>query len=303
MEPLDLRHSSLAARIYQVVRTAIIRGEFAPGSLHSVHEIADRLQVSRTPVREALLKLEEQGMVRFERNRGARVLETTVHDLEEIFSLRLLLEVPAAFRAAKRATPVDLRKLRHVLDNVQNAYKTSSPNVREHLEPDARFHCDIALISGSRRLAGILTNLFDQQMIAGGTSGGFTRDMAEISKDHERIYERIADGDATGAAAAMRDHLAVSSRALIAKETGDAEAGSGFELVYAESVSLLVELLAGKQAAPLSAERPIPTDTGRMSLDEQRGSAQPKDCPARPHRLKGGAPNTSKVARGASGRL
>ena len=151
MKSTDLHQKSLATRIFEIVRNAIVVGEFAPGSLHSVQEIAAKLNVSRTPVREAMLKLEELGMISFERNRGARILETTVHDLEEIFSLRVLLEVPAAYRAAMRITPPELRKLRQSLDEVQEAYKSTSTNVRAHLEPDARFHRGIALISGSRQ--------------------------------------------------------------------------------------------------------------------------------------------------------
>ena len=238
MDQSQIRHESLATKVFDIVRSAIIVGEFAPGSLHSVQEIAEKLKISRTPVREALLKLEEQGMVSFERNRGARILETTVHDLEEIFSLRVLLEVPSTYRAAKRATPADIKKLRQTLDDVENAYRTTSTNVRAHLEPDARFHRAIALISGSRRLAGILDNLFDQQMIANGTSGGFTRGMAEISQDHQRIFDAIAAHDPEGAAVAMRDHLLVSSRALVAKEIGSADAGNAFELLFPDILAM-----------------------------------------------------------------
>ena len=238
MDQSQIRHESLATKVFDIVRSAIIVGEFAPGSLHSVQEIAEKLKISRTPVREALLKLEELGMVSFERNRGARILETTVHDLEEIFSLRVLLEVPSTYRAAKRATPADIKKLRQTLDDVENAYRTTSTNVRAHLEPDARFHRAIALISGSRRLAGILDNLFDQQMIANGTSGGFTRGMAEISQDHQRIFDAIAAHDPEGAAVAMRDHLLVSSRALVAKEIGSADAGSAFELLFPDILAM-----------------------------------------------------------------
>jgi len=241
MKSTDLHQKSLATRVFEIVRNAIVVGEFAPGSLHSVQEIAEKLNVSRTPVREAMLKLEELGMISFERNRGARILETTVHDLEEIFSLRVLLEVPAAYRAAMRITPPELRKLRQSLDEVEEAYKSTSTNVRAHLEPDARFHRTIALISGSRRLAGILDNLFDQQMIAGGTSGGFTREMDSIYRDHERIYEEIAANNPTGAAAAMRDHLVTSVRALVVKETGDAEAGTVFGPLYVDVLSLNTE--------------------------------------------------------------
>ena len=77
--------------------------------------LAERFGVSRTPVREALLLLERQGVVRFERNRGVRVLETSVHDLEEVFTLRLLLEVPATYRACGLLTAEDLDALEREL--------------------------------------------------------------------------------------------------------------------------------------------------------------------------------------------
>src|SRR5688572_23283914 len=67
-----------------VLRASIISGELVSGSLHSVASLADTLGVSRTPVREALIELAARGMVRFERNRGVRILQTSIHDLEEI---------------------------------------------------------------------------------------------------------------------------------------------------------------------------------------------------------------------------
>jgi len=94
--------ASVNARVLSALRAAVITGELAPGSLYSVQTLADQLGVSRTPVREALIKLAQQGMVRFERNRGVRVLLTSLHDLEEVFALRLLLEPPAVRRAVTR---------------------------------------------------------------------------------------------------------------------------------------------------------------------------------------------------------
>ncbi len=238
MQKAELRQKTIATGVFEIVRNAIILGEFAPGSLHSVQEIAAKLNVSRTPVREALLKLEEQGMVAFERNRGARILKTTVHDLEEIFSLRVLLEVPAAFRAARIAKPGDVRLLAQALDEVATAYRTEPGNARAHLEPDARFHHCVALIAGSRRLANMLDALFDQQMVARGTSVGVTRSAAEISHDHQRIFDAIAAGDPPAAAQAMRHHLVTTSRALVAKETGDLDAVAHVPLLFPDVLDL-----------------------------------------------------------------
>jgi DNA-binding GntR family transcriptional regulator len=210
---------TLADKVYEAVRTAIMVGDLAPGSLHSVQMLSSRLKVSRTPVREALLKLADQGMVRFERNRGARILQTTVRDLEEIFSLRLLLEVPATYRAAERIGQHELRQLSSLLENFHKAIH--SLNTREHLELDASFHRIILRASGNRRLADFIDGLRDLQMVRGFLVAPKARDLNEICADHERIYQRILDHDPTGAAIAMRDHLSLSSRLLIAEEGGD----------------------------------------------------------------------------------
>ena len=97
-EPLAAPQT-LATHTRQAVLAAIADGRLEPGGRYSVAQLAEQLGVSRTPVREALLVLEREGRVRFERNRGVRVLETTAADVAEVFELRLLLEVPAAARA------------------------------------------------------------------------------------------------------------------------------------------------------------------------------------------------------------
>jgi DNA-binding GntR family transcriptional regulator len=106
--------ASVNTRVLSSLRAAVITGELAPGSLYSVQTLADQLGVSRTPVREALIKLAQQGMVRFERNRGVRVLLTSLHDLEEVFALRLLLEPPAVQRAVTRLDAAHRRELRGI---------------------------------------------------------------------------------------------------------------------------------------------------------------------------------------------
>ena len=73
--------ASITDRVRDSIREAIIDGRLAPGSLHSVQSLASSFAVSRTPVREALIDLEGRGMVEFERNRGVRILQTSIHDL------------------------------------------------------------------------------------------------------------------------------------------------------------------------------------------------------------------------------
>ena len=115
LESLSGDRATLTSRALEALRAAIVDGRLEAGERYSVAQLAERFGVSRTPVREALLVLERQGVVRFERNRGVRVLETTAHDLEEVFALRLLLEVPATRRACALLTRDDLAALEREL--------------------------------------------------------------------------------------------------------------------------------------------------------------------------------------------
>ena len=220
MQVIPGRAESLTSQVHRALSQAIIVGELAPGSLYSVAKLADRLQVSRSPVREALISLADQGMVAFERNRGVRVLQTTAHDLEEVFSLRLLLEVPATFRAAQIITPDDIERLGEALGTV-DAF-TGAETMLEHQEMDSGFHRVILEAAGNSRLAGIVDTLWSHQKMRGLTSAGRSRKLADIHREHQAVFDRIQAGDPNGAARAMREHLGRSASLLLTQETEDA---------------------------------------------------------------------------------
>lgn len=210
---------SLTSRVYESIRTSIILGELVPGSLHSVQSLADTLEVSRTPVREALIKLASQGMVRFERNRGIRVLQTTIHDLEEIFSLRALLEVPATYRATNQFTDAGLRALRREFSAMEKA--AAAGDEQKMMQHDRRFHCVILEMSGNRRLAHYVDRLRDLVLVRGVSTAGTSRSLEDIVREHEGILERIEARDAAGAAGAMESHVLHTAQLLISQEGGE----------------------------------------------------------------------------------
>jgi DNA-binding GntR family transcriptional regulator len=119
----DAGQVSLTDRVYEELMRAIRAGELQPGTMHSVVEISGRLGVSRTPVREALLRMASNGMVRFERSRGVRILEVSTRDIEEIYSLRMMLEVPSAYRAAELLTDELLAPIEDAFGRMQDATK------------------------------------------------------------------------------------------------------------------------------------------------------------------------------------
>jgi DNA-binding GntR family transcriptional regulator len=216
LTPLDPRQSR-ARELVDVLRTAIIRGELVPGSIHSVASLASALGVSRTPVREALIELASRGMVRFERNRGVRILQNSVHDIEEIFDIRLLLEVPAVRRAVER---VDRRELRALEAECNGMARAAEAGDEEALwRHDRAFHHRLLTLSGNRRLADYVDSLRDMVLLRGVTTAGRSRSLEDIVQEHRRILEAVAAGDTEGAAAAMEAHLRRTAELLIAQES------------------------------------------------------------------------------------
>lgn len=253
MKPITERRESLAERVYEQIRNAIIMGELAPDSKHSVSELASVLQVSRTPVREALLKLADQGMVRFHRNVGVVVLPTTIHDLEEVFSVRLLLEVPATFRAVSLMTAADIRELRRALDDLKETASAANPLTREYLERDARFHRIILRASGNRRLTSFVDSLRDIQMVRGATTIGKTQDPMSVWSEHEAIFQRVKARDPLGAARMMAQHIAGTAKLLLGQEMGADTSDSGLGLPWTQIFELFV--LEQSRESSLSADR------------------------------------------------
>ncbi len=201
LEPLAAPRT-LAAHARQAVLAAIADGRMAAGGRYSVAQLAEQLGISRTPVREALLVLEREGRVRFERNRGVRVIETTAADVAEVFELRLLLEVPAAVKARGI---VDADALAAELDAM--GARARAGDEAGFMDHDERFHELILLAAGNRRLAAIVAGLRDTVRGRGASTVGRSRGLEEIQAEHGAILDALRSGDADRAGAAMRYHL------------------------------------------------------------------------------------------------
>lgn len=226
------RTRSLHDRLLDELRSAIVSGELAPGSLHSVKDLSEALGVSRTPVREALLALEAQSMVRFERNVGVRIQETTLHDLGEVFQLRLLLEVPATRHATSRMTSKQLAEVRAALDGMHDAVATG--DVDAMWEKDRLFHRLILEGTGNERLAEYVEGLRDTVLKKGTHTAGRSRSPKEIVAEHDAIMNPMEGRNARAAAAAMYQHIRHTAELLIAQESGDPSAGHDIDLDWTD---------------------------------------------------------------------
>jgi DNA-binding GntR family transcriptional regulator len=204
----------LQAQARAEIKSAIIEGRLEAGSLTSVRALAELLGMSRTPVREALVDLANDGLVQFERNRGVRVQATQIHDIEEIFDLRLMLEVPAVRRAVPRCTRVEIETLEREL----RAMQVHLDNETAFMSHDRAFHDVLLQTLGNARLVQFVDGLRDQTQIRGFSTVGRSRPLREIVTEHRRILRAVKQGDAEAAAEAMKKHIERTFQLLRSQE-------------------------------------------------------------------------------------
>jgi DNA-binding GntR family transcriptional regulator len=214
------RASSLRERAAVAIRAGIVTGEIPAGEICSAPALAQRLGVSATPVREAMLDLASEGLVEAVRNRGFRVVQLTERDLDEIFQLRFLLEVPAVVALADKPellTEERLRRLKALLDELEA--QADADDVAGLIEADRKFHSELLGLLDNRRLV----ELVDRLRLYTRRYGLRTLDhdtLQTIASDHRRILDALVGGDREEVRRVMEEHLAVN-RGILAGSGGD----------------------------------------------------------------------------------
>jgi DNA-binding GntR family transcriptional regulator len=196
-------HLSLRERIVARLRQAIITGELAQKSRLIEPELARQLNVSRTPLREAIRQLEAEGFVTTVPRFGSFVSEITPQDVEDLYAIRTVIEGLAARQAAENPDPAK----RDVLDNILADLAKRTGDYRQYHEISGRFHDIIVELSENRRLQGIYHSLA-QHVSRMRTLSLAVRGRPEISlRGHRRIATAILRGRGAEAERAMRAHI------------------------------------------------------------------------------------------------
>jgi DNA-binding GntR family transcriptional regulator len=211
---------SLKAQVFESVRNAIVHGQLEGGRLYSVEALSRDMKVSRTPVREALLDLASRGMVRFERTQGFRVLEMSVEDLQDILTMRMVAEVPAAYRATQLITADGVEELRAQVAKTMKLKRTGKD--QPLLEMDRQFHRCILETAGNMRLADHVDQLRDLMTLHGYYSNDVQRDLHRHLSQHGDIVTAMAEGDPEAAGLAMKTHLVETGRDML-RHVGNGE--------------------------------------------------------------------------------
>jgi DNA-binding GntR family transcriptional regulator len=199
--------------VFNTLRKAILTGELKPGErLMEIH-LANQLGVSRTPIREAIRKLELEGLVVMMPRRGAEVAQITEKSLRDVLEVRRSLDALCAELACDRISEEELEKLKEACEQFQKAAGTD--NVAEIAKADVALHDIIVQATRNRRLIQIVNNLSEQMY----------RYRFEYIKDEERhdnlveehrmIYESILHGDKEKAAEASKLHIDNQEQSII----------------------------------------------------------------------------------------
>lgn len=187
------------------LRSDIAAGLLQPATLYPIAEVASRLGVSITPVREALLELANDGLVEVMRNRGFRVREITDQDLDEIVEVRLMLEVPVVRRLAGALGKADSTRLRAMAKETIEAARRG--DLSGYVRLDKQFHLDLLSLAGNARLVALVSRLRDETRLYGLGRLAGTKALVETTREHILLIDALEKGDADAAEAVLVEHL------------------------------------------------------------------------------------------------
>jgi DNA-binding GntR family transcriptional regulator len=202
-------------RAYTAIRERIITGSYAPSARITEQEISDSVGVSRTPAREALRRLQAEGLVRVVPNQGALVTDWTEADIEEIFELRAMLEPYGAFRAAARITPKGIAELRLLATRQHEEAVNRRKGYLQRIGTlNSQFHRALHRFAESPRLNIALSSLIEAPLMLQTFSSYPTDQLVRSALHHLELVSALEAHDGEWAASAMRTHILAARKAL-----------------------------------------------------------------------------------------
>lgn len=217
---------SAAEAAAEAIRGAIVAGKLRPGQPLRESSLSAELGLSRTPIREAMLLLQADGLVDLNRNRGARVATYTRADLEDAYSLRAVIEAYAAGRAATRATAADIEALRQScrrFDSLLAGQDPEQQDITSLVAENLTFHTIVQRCSGSRRVAPIIRGLIHLPLLYRAHIWYSPTRKIISERHHHDIADALATRAAETARALMYDHvMEAGNAALIAMDARQA---------------------------------------------------------------------------------
>jgi DNA-binding GntR family transcriptional regulator len=220
---MTLNRTTLNREAYKALRQAILGRKIPPGQKLVVRVLAEDLGLSPTPVKEALAALEREGLVVAVPHRGYFVLEPSLEDVREIYSLREVLEGLAVRLAVENDGRALFRKLERLFSKQREA--ADQGDIGTYGDLDLAFHRTFWQAAGSKRLLATAETIDGQIRMLINSSAAIPGRLPQSRAEHEAILQAVRDKDPEAAEAAMRTHVRNAGRALesflLAREAQD----------------------------------------------------------------------------------
>lgn len=211
------KKESFKDQVYKYLKTAIIKGELQTGVTYSEQQVADQLSVSRTPVREAVLRLTDEGMLEVFSNRGWGIRPVSDADLREILQARLAIErYSISYLVHHRAEPAAkayIEKLEQC-QTESESFSRDETHHYEYMEADTEFHCLLVESTGNRYLRRLSNQMRAKIEQATYNSLNISRRNAKACLEHQAILTAIIHSDEETALRAFMEHMRETAAAL-----------------------------------------------------------------------------------------
>lgn len=214
LEPITIdSYRPLRETVCEALREAIKHGVLEPGERLMEVQLAEELGISRTPVREAIRKLEQEGYVIMIPRRGTYVSNVSVRDVKEIFEIRSALESLSTGLATMRIEPEELDRLRALLTEIEGHIQRH--DIDQIVATDIEFHGLLYQVSRNDRLVAIISNLKEQLARFRTLSMSYPGRLQETLQEHRAMVEAIAAGDVEAARDAAERHMEQAEETLL----------------------------------------------------------------------------------------
>jgi DNA-binding GntR family transcriptional regulator len=219
--PIEDSRRTLAAQVQERVREAILKQMLKPGDRIDQNKLADELQVSMAPVREALKGLEAEGLVTIQPRRGAFVVEVSISDMDDLYFTRQLIEGEAIYLAVPLLGEQDFAELQRMIDLMREA--TASGDIATYIAYNRQFHLHIYNALNNQHLLQVIQMLWERSELYRYRYMFMTRDHERIHLEHYAILDACRKGDQALAKTLAQEHILLTQRALDGQLTGGDE--------------------------------------------------------------------------------
>ncbi len=202
----------LADKAYRLIKTQILGGKFPPNTPLPEAELQRSLEMGRTPIREALIRLQQEGLVQIVPRRGAFVQTLTLNDARDLYHVRSILEPEAVRLASRHISPGELEALAKEFREL--LADEDAIDLEELIQLDQKLHRLFLERCGNPYLAEALERLHNHSQLAWALSAQNRAEMLQACKNHLALIESLQQGDVEKAAGMMREHVLAMYRAI-----------------------------------------------------------------------------------------